>query len=394
MGREARVLLLSQRGFNFQHWMPWVYEFEDVIRAVDAVHLLTPPTLVQTPLAREWQRVKNGILLRLGRLTDPGIPEIELEASYDLFFCILNWPAEAAMLSRLRNLHRRCYRKVAVIVEAWSEQIAANRAELQLLSELGFDVVYLTHRSGLSELSAVSGCPSSLFLFGVDALRFAPFPRPPARVVDCYSMGRRSEVTHQALLELVSRGDFFYLYDTIDKRGDFFQFQVSDWLQHRNLTANIIKRSRYFIAYAARYRSDRRLAPDESVSPRFYEGCAGGAILLGIAPRCREFTESFDWPDALVEIPYECRDIGSRIEDLDRQKERLASARRANVTGCLRRHDWAFRWKEILDRVGLVPLEGWTARVEELRQVASEIEQWPPEYLEAGLHRDLAGCRD
>lgn len=383
------MLLLSQRGFNFEHWMPWVYELESVIESVDAVDVIELEPRFQGRVGRAWLWMKNRTRHKLGLPVDAGIRHVKLSGEYDLLFCIVNFAPDVALFRYVEGIRRHCKRAVVVILEVWTSGIQQAEAELRLLDQLEFDCVYATHSGVLDSLRRLSGRPVELFLFGVDCLRFAPYPVPAARVVDCYSMGRRSEVTHQGLLDWARRGNFFYIYDTIGRKGDVFQFRIRNWQEHRDLVASIVKRSRYFIAYSAQHRTDTETEP--SLSPRYFEGAGGGAVMLGTAPGCPEFGRCFDWPDALVQIPYECPEIERVLDELEREPERLVRARRANLLNTLRRHDWSYRWEDVLRRVGMEPLVALKERHRKLAAMAEEIERWPAEALEPLALRARAG---
>jgi hypothetical protein len=147
---------------------------------------------------------------------------------------------------------------------------------------------------------------------------------------------------------------------------------VSDFAQARFLTLNYIKRCRYFIAYDLQVGPKAIESAGEIALPgRLFEGAAGGAVMIGTEPRCPEFRELFDWPDALIEIPVEPDDIRAVLADLDAKPERLARIRATNAVESLRRHDWAYRWKTVLETLGFPPTEGVKARIAKLDALAA-----------------------
>jgi hypothetical protein len=165
-----------------------------------------------------------------------------------------------------------------------------------------------------------------------------------------------------------------YLYDTVSG-------MVDDPLEHRDLTAEINKRSRYFLVNPAKATESHRIGGQEEVGLRFWEGAGAGAVLLGQAPKSDVFTEHFDWPDAVVEMPFGSTEAGEIIAEMDRQPERLARIRRDNVVHCLERHDWTHRWVHALEAMKITPLPAAEARLGELAALANSI----PEY---GLTED------
>jgi hypothetical protein len=183
--------------------------------------------------------------------------------------------------------------------------------------------------------------------YGVDAVKFSPYPQVPQRHIDVYSIGRRSPMMHNSLLKLTERDNFLYLYDTL--KG----LEMRNYREHRTLYSNLIKRSRYFIANKAKFDSSNQIGSQQELGSRFFEGAAGGAVMIGIPPVCEAYTKNFDWADAVIEVPDNTTDIADIINELNAQPERLLKIRKDNMINSLLRHDWVYRWEEILSKVGL-----------------------------------------
>jgi hypothetical protein len=366
---DSRTLVLSQRYWNRQFYMPLIYEFEDVIAAVDRADLLTPdlPWLN----SRIGHLVYDGANYARSRLSlgpSPGIPGIKIERDYELFFCILTFGYETAYLKQLEHLRRRCKRCVCMFVELWTSQMRQFRRSLKVLEDLEFDYIFLHHSTGLPALRALLRTPSIYLPLGVDCLRFTPHPQFPARSIDCYSMGRRSAVTHASLLELAAQKDFFYLYDTVAR------FPLIDWKEHRSLTARLTARTRYLTSYKPALRKDVEVGSDEMIGARSFEGAAGGAVMIGVPPDCQDYRDCFPWPDATIEIPFECWNMASVIADLEADPERIARLRRSNMVQSLLRHDWIYRWELILQTLNMEATPAMTAREDKLRAIAAEVQ--------------------
>jgi hypothetical protein len=142
------------------------------------------------------------------------------------------------------------------------------------------------------------------------------------------------------------------------------------------MTLNYIKRSRYFVAY------DLKVGPkalesagEEAIPARVFEGAAGGAVMIGTKPKCAEFDELFDWPDALIEIPVEPEDMRKILVELDRDSKRLALASFRSASESLRRHDWAYRWRDVLEKLGFEATDGLKARIATLNALADSVAQ-------------------
>lgn len=345
----------------------WKYEFEDVIAEVDAVDMMLPVAIPDGRVTtRIGRRVIDGARRRMGLLPAAAIEEVRVSRAYDLFFAAFLFPAELRFLDKLKGWRDRSKKAVCFLGEVWNKNTELLRACAPILRQ--FDQIFLHIGASLPMVESVLGRSCRLMHAGIDAIRFCPFPDPPARVVDCYSFGRRSPATHQALLRLAQGRRFFYVYDTVS------QFAIIDHVEHRRLTAETIKRSRFFIAYKHNMNLTRTTGGDEALGSRLFEGMAGGSIILGVAPDCPEFTAMFDWPDAVIPIPFDVHDMAPILADLDAQGARLDRARRNNLLGALRRHDWGHRWATILETVGLDPLPALGARRARLAALADLVQ--------------------
>ncbi|MDV2997032.1 MAG: hypothetical protein N4J56_006737 [Chroococcidiopsis sp. SAG 2025] len=65
--------------------------------------------------------------------------------------------------------------------------------------------------NSISGVAEIVQRPCEYIPFGVDAIKFCPYPLERERSVDLYSVGRRSQVTHQALLELAENHSFLHI---------------------------------------------------------------------------------------------------------------------------------------------------------------------------------------
>ena len=233
-----------------------------------------------------------------------------------------------------------------------------------------FDHVFVGCLHAASTLSKIIDRPCTYLSFGADALRFCPYPGLPSRSIDFYLMGSRSPVTHQSLLDHAqAHTDFMYLYDSTEP-GSF----AAGHVEHRKLFASLVKRSRYFLADRAAASKPHMIHDKHVFGPRFFEGAAGGALMVGEAPDCRVFDQYFDWPDAVIPFSHGSDHVAELIAELDADPERAERARTANVINTLRRHDWLYRWQTVLETLGLEPARAATQRTAALEQRAAMIE--------------------
>jgi hypothetical protein len=216
---------------------------------------------------------------------------------------------------------------------------------------------------------------------GIDCLNFSPYPNPPQRVIDVLSIGRRAPATHKALLQMAREDNKFYMYDTINA------LKAHDLDEHRLMTANMAKRSRYFIVSPGKFDKPEETGGTSEFGYRYFEAGSAGTIMIGMRPyNNKEFDKIFDWPDAVIEVPFTSGEIVDVIHELDKQPERQAKMRQKNMTECLLHHDWLYRWESILEMAGMQPLPKLQNRKRTLQQLNAMV-------AEDFAQRELSGVR-
>lgn len=365
---NPRVLLVSHR-FVKPH-VSWAsaFEFEDVVCEIDDVDLVAPSRVEPRQLPGEttfFAQLQKHLGLEVHRR--PGIEKTVLRDDYDLLFVRVMTPADLHILDSIEGWRDRCRVKVCWVEELWAEKL--RHAKMLRLFD-PFDHVFVAHAGITKALSERIKPPCSYLSFGVDALRFCPHPNPPPRSIDFYALGRRSSTVHQELFDRANRAPGFnYFYDSA--RWTNF---VEDHTQHRQLTANLIKRTRYFMADRAKANAPDQTGGNQVFGPRYFEGAAAGAILVGDPPDCDVFRSYFNWPDAVIPFSFGSHGIVDLLDSLDAEPGRLEVARRANIVNVLRRHDWSQRWNEVLEVLGLEPGHSVAGRVAALGARAREVE--------------------
>ncbi len=166
---------------------------------------------------------------------------------------------------------------------------------------------------------------------------------------------------------MVQERGIFYLHDSISGN------QAINSREHRVLLANNAMRSRYFIVNPGLIDQPAIRGNQIEMGNRYFEGAGSGAIMIGEYPNNEEFKKLFDWPDAVLHLPYDSDNIDTLINELDRQPERQEHIRRTNVLQALMRHDWVYRWETVLATAGLEPLPELLERKERLRNLAKDV---------------------
>jgi spore maturation protein CgeB len=345
------------------------YEFEDVIRGVDDVGVLElepagafelRQRIAQSLAWRHW----HPALMRL----NPGVRPVVVDRDYDLFVfvCMNAW--DLLHLNAIRGWRERCRVKVCFMVEFYSGLAGEYGHLLRLLSD--FDHVVQSFSGSVAAAERCSGRACHHVPLAADTMRFTPYPDSPARVIDILSMGRRSEPLHRALLRLAAARGLFYLHDTIPAS----LVRPSNAAQHRDMLANSVKRSRFFITYPAKF-GERENHGQSEVGARYFEGLAAGAVLLGQAPSAPAFRSDFPWPDAVVEAHPDGSDIAEVLSGLEERPAELQRLGVRNAVHALRHHDWGHRWQSILRIAGAAPRPALEERLRTLKALADAAER-------------------
>jgi hypothetical protein len=371
---EGNVLLLSQRRIADLVAYCMVYEFEDALAAVTDAQRIDATDLRSLEFSRrayKLARFASGSPRLARRLAPYPSNKVLLQRDYELFFPMFSNAYELYALESIPNWRQRCHKAACFITEVWTDWLPGYLVEL--LAQ--FDHIFVGVRNSVADIARISGRPCSYLPLGADVLRFAPASVDQPRPIDLCNIGRRSQITHQALLANAESGQFFYYFDTVAASGaDMKQrtFRVENPREHRLMLAALLKRSRYYIANRSLVNQPEFTAGREEISARFYEGAAAGAVMIGEAPRAEAFKSQFDWPDAVIHVPFDSPQIARILAELDADPGRLQAARRANVRQAALRHDWLHRIGAAFDTLGLAPTAAMQARARRLEQVAAQ----------------------
>lgn len=362
---SPRICLFSQRHLQRLVSRCAEYEFEDLICEVDEVELLTPEPYCSFVVG---QKLANRLARHISvAFVNPGVRKLRLDSSYDLFIAICQFPRDLLSLNAVEGWRQRCRTSVCWLAEVWAGELHKWKGHLKILSK--FDYVVLPASGTVKPVKDLIRASCVHVPPGIDAIKFCPFPNPPIRSIDVYSMGRKSLVTHQALLKMAEQRKIFYIYDTFENMRTLLP------RDHRILVANIAKRSRYFVANAPKIDRQSETHGQSEISYRFFEGAASGTVMIGETKESEAFRKHFDWPDVVIRVPFDAPDIAEVLAELDSQPERLKEIRKNNVIQCLLRHDWVYRWRVILDLVGLEPGPALIAREERLKKLAEDVKK-------------------
>ncbi|TIT24994.1 MAG: glycosyltransferase family 1 protein [Mesorhizobium sp.] len=380
---KRRTLVASEFNAKDRAHFALAYEFCRIVAECEDADLIAPgidnyltrrfhailPKHDPHNVQRDFNRLTNAFRKGLGLMNAPSIEHVRLTQDYDLFFFVAWSPQSLVELSRIHDWRGRCKVAVAYLFELWSSTLDEDRRYLKLLDQ--FDHVFVLHSACIPRLPQYTRTPCSFLAAAVDGLIATPYLSPVKRVIDVYSIGNRAAKIHGQLLKLAEERDLFYLYDTLASTDS----RVKAWHEHRLLLANIIRRTRYFMAFSPATLANSKavtIAGEQVLPARLFEGAAGGAVMLGTAPQCAEFGAHFDWPDAVIEVSPDSSHIADVIGELDANPCRTELLRRTSTVRCLEMHDWVYRWDHILATIGMEPPPRLHVRKLQLRRIAAD----------------------
>lgn len=373
---KDEILLLSQRRIANVVASALDYELEDTVASVANARRIDATDLPGLELSRRAYKlarfaVRSPDIAR--RLVPSPRSKVVLDRDFELFFPVFSYTYQLYSLTTIPNWRQRCVKAACFINDIWSELLPEYL--LELLSS--FDHVFLGTRNAVEDVARITGRPCTYLPFAVDVLRFTPAtPNQPRPIYVC-NIGRRSQVTHQALLDDAEQQHRFYYYDTVAASGAGLKqrtFRVDVPHEHRGLLATLLKHSRFFIAHRAYINQPEFTAGRDEIAARFYEGAAAGTVIIGEPPRTDEFKRQFNWPDAVIHAPFDCQDISKILADLSGDPERLRAIAYRNARQAALRHDWLHRLQVVFDVLGLKPTEGMQARAQRLEYIASVLQ--------------------
>ena len=363
----ARIFMPTWRDFTRRAFQCGLYEAQDVLAETDHAELVHVEASSNFRAKETLQRrlLYHDFTKRLV-YKNPGLLPVRLTQNYDAFIAVCQSHPDFLYVNAIEGWRDRCKTSICWIDELWVARIPLYKHWLHALRR--FDYVFTGSCGSVTALSEAIGKKVYWLPNAVDAIRFSPYPRGPERAIDVYSIGRRFAGVHGKLVQMADRGEIFYVYDTA--RGA--DSDTMDAREHRTLFANMAKRSRYFMVGAGKLDDFAETRGQIEFGPRYYEGSAAGAVLLGQAPKqLPAFQEMCGWPDSVIEVNPDGSDVAEVMANLDANPERWQQISRRNTAEALRRHDWIYRWKEMFRVAGIPLSEGMLEREKRLQELAA-----------------------
>jgi spore maturation protein CgeB len=363
---SPRICMPTWRNFKKNGYRCGLHEAQDVLVENDDVDLIYLDTswgawFKETSLRRPLYHDVSRRLI----YANPGLKKVRLTRDYDAFIVVCDVWTDLPSINAIERWKDHCRISICWIDEMWAAAIPKYKYWLHALSQ--FDYVFVGFKGTVSALSQAAGRRCHWLPRAVDTLRFTPWPDPPDRVIDVYSIGRRREGIHRELLRAADQRKLFYVHDTT---MDGAAVEVNDHRQHRNHFANMAKRSRHFVVAPGKMDAFSEIQGQVEVGARYYEGAAAGTVMIGEAADCEAYRDLFGWPEAVIEICIDGSDLASVLSDLASDPERVAAIGRRNAAQALLRHDWVYRWIEMFRVAGIEPSPGMMARARRIKEMA------------------------
>jgi len=342
------------------------YEFEDVITSVDNTDLFTIEQGTTFSLRKRLINQSTRHISKYFSKVSPSFSRFSLQQEYDLFLAVFEDITDLLVVNSIKNWEQQCTLSVCWIDEIWLASLEANRRICENILAR-FDFVFTGCKGSVEKLQEITNTPCRYMPPGVDMLKFVPTMPLPQRDIDFYSMGRRPKALHQKLLALKESKGVRYLYDGSLGSGLY----VNDYLAHRDKLRSTLKRSRYFLVFPSKFDVPSQTQGQVEFGFRFFEGAASGAVLIGGIPNSKIFKKIFFWKDAVTPLPENTDDLYRLLETLDKNVERVEEIRKNNIYQCLLHHDWAYRWRQILEYAGLEVTLQLQDRESKLKELSS-----------------------
>ena len=371
-----RVLLFSLHNLLPAAWNGVIYELMDVVQRVERATLAAPAAsgpdtrTIWSSCRKTTRAVSGKVLTRLARPTAAQAPATEVEGDFDLTFYACQFPHEIREINCIPHWRERTRKACIFILETWAHEVERHRAHFGQLD--AFDHVFVFNARSVPLVQRYTRAPVSYLATAADTLLLPETSYARERCVDYLCIGRRHDPVHARMFELCCRDDRFYVFDLW--RG----LKVKEWPAARRQNADMGARARHYIVWTPTRAGNGTV--ETTLTTRYFEGASSGAVMIGSAPALPEFAGLFSSPEPVVEMPEDPEKLADFLDRLEADAAYLAAVGRANRLDALARHDWAHRWAEVLEVLGLASAPGLDARLAELgRRHAAEALAWRPQ---------------
>ena len=274
-------------------------------------------TVAPPPLAWERRREWGGV-------------RSQLKACDALFWVQLSSrPSGAIHFASYVNLRAR---RSNLVVDAWKSSLTkiGIAATIERL-----DPCFVAFREATEELQRRFPLARFVWLpFGADTDTF--YPRKEGKPIFAFSMGRRHEPLHQALLAYCDARRLRYVHSN---GGGLSTDELG------RLTSS----AQYFLATPPDLDNPKRTGGLSPLVMRYFEGLAAGTRLLGVLPRSGEY-EALLPTDAFCRVSPDGLDLAERLDE-DRSNPNNQQAVDAACAFVREHHSWRRRAEQIFNHL-------------------------------------------
>lgn len=372
---QRRVLLFSLHNLVPAPWNGVIYEMMDVVGSIENATLVAPASTSDVDCSiwttcRNATRAASGkVLAQLAVHTASQAPSCEVAGEFEMTFYACQFPHEIREINCIPHWRERTRKACIFILETWASDAERQRTHFRQLDM--FDHVFVFNAQSVPLVQRYTRAPVSYLATAADTLLLSASRFARERNVDFLCMGRRNNPVHERMFDICCRDGRFYVFDI------WQGMNARQWHEARRQNADMAARSQHFVVWAPQRPRAAGQAPEEALTTRYFEGASSGAVMIGSTPGVPEFADLFSSPEPVVEMPQDPDAVAGFLDRLEADADYLAAVGRANRLDALARHDWAHRWAEILDVMGLGSSPGLDARLGELwRRRLAEAHAW------------------
>ena len=354
------VAIVSVRNLRRQAANCTLFEFEDHISTLHTTQIFSPDNehKVSRKAYRFVKRFSDSNRLAHSLSRYPANSTIDKNCSLIIVFA--DNPYQLHLLNEIAEWRDHPAKKACYLSELWPGNLRDNVVLREPFKD--FDHIFVGLSQALPLFRETFGVSCSYLPLGVDSLLFSRYENRIQRSIDMAYLGRREDAIHNELLKMSNQQDLFYLFDTVSGIG------VVDHKVHRRMYSSLLARSKFTFAFPAKKSLGSYTDNVDEIGTRYFEFVAAGSVILGERPKNEHFEEYFGWEDAVIEITPE--NTAATIQELMRDPDRMNRIATLNTKNALEKHDWVYRWLEILKRFSIKPDTRVNDRIAELRAAA------------------------
>ena len=303
LGLVSNLLVNSQ-----PYWQAYVPPlFSGISDNRDNVRIVEPPPVSWSNRAA-WKKVRS-----------------QIKACDTLFWLQLS--SRPASAVHLASLNRLAARRANFVIDAWKPVVT----KIGLAATIErLDPCFVAYLEATTDLKR--RFPFGKFVWLPHACNTDIFyPRQEGKPNFAFYMGRRHEPLHQALIKYCEARGLKYLY--------FDRFVFGEELGRAASSAQ------YFVASPREIIDPKTNSAYNPISPRYFEGLAAGARILGTLPKSGEYSALLP-ADALCEVALDGSDLAERL-DRDRRNPENQRAVDAATVLVREHHSWRRRGQQV-----------------------------------------------